>query len=107
MRKTCLMLVVLAALLAGCAGEDREPAATIITMEGLSFGAPVSVAVGEPLTIRNADTVSHTWTAVDFSFNSSNISPGDDHTHTFDAAGEYPFFCEIHPTMSGSVTVTG
>lgn len=106
MRKTYLTLAVLVALLAGCAGEDRAPTATI-TIQGLSFGAPVSVAVGEALTIRNADTVSHTWTAVDFSFNSSNISPGDDHIHTFDAAGEYPFFCEIHPTMSGSVTVTG
>jgi plastocyanin len=106
MRKTCLMAVVLGALLVSCAAEDRAPTATI-TIEGLSFGEPISVAVGELVTIHNADTVSHTWTAVDFSFNSSNISPGDDYTHTFAAAGEYSFFCEIHPTMKSTVTVTG
>ena len=73
----------------------------------LSFTGSPSIAVGEPLTIINSDTVAHTWTAEDFSFNSGNINPGDQHTHTFDAAGEYAYFCEIHPEMTGTVMVTG
>jgi plastocyanin len=96
------MLVVIA----GCAQPD-PPATATITIVDLSFTGSPSIAVGEPLTIVNSDTVAHTWTAADFSFNSGNISPGAQHTHTFDAAGDYAYFCEIHPEMTGTVTVTG
>jgi plastocyanin len=51
--------------------------------------------------------VAHTWTAEDFSFNSGNISPGAQYTHTFDAPGDYAYFCEIHPEMTGTMSVTG
>lgn len=102
MNKYLIMLVVMA----GCAQPD-PPAAATITIVDLSFTGSPSIAVGEPLTIVNSDTLAHTWTAEDFSFNSGNISPGAQYTHTFDEAGVYAYFCEIHPEMTGAVTVTG
>jgi plastocyanin len=26
-------------------------------------------------------------------------------SHTFEAAGEFPYFCQVHPWMNGIVTV--
>ncbi len=102
MNKYLIMLVVMA----GCAQPD-PPAPATITIVDLSFTGSASIAVGEPLTIVNSDTLAHTWTAEDFSFNSGNISPGAQYTHTFDEAGVYAYFCEVHPEMTGAVTVTG
>lgn len=102
LKKYLILLLVIPA----CAQSDPPPAATI-TIVDLSFTGSPSIAAGEPLTIINSDTVAHTWTAEDFSFNSGNINPGDQHTHIFEAAGEYAYFCEIHPEMTGTVTVTG
>jgi len=102
LKKFLIVLVVVA----GCAQPDPPPTATI-TIVDLSFTGSPSMAVGETLAIVNSDTVAHTWTAEDFSFNSGNLNPGAEYTHTFEIAGDYPYFCEIHPTMKGSVTVTG
>jgi plastocyanin len=38
-------------------------------------------------------------------FDSGNMSAGDDFTHTFAAAGTYPYHCSIHPTMVGSIVI--
>ena len=92
-------------VLAACAAEET-PAGATITISGLSFGEPVSVSVGAPLVIRNEDTLPHTWTAVDGAFGSGTIDPGAQFSHTFDTPGEYAFFCELHPTMTGTVSVS-
>lgn len=97
---------LVAVLLLGACAPEETPAAGVITISGLSFGEPVTVSVGSPLVIRNDDTLPHTWTATDGSFDSGDIDPGTQYTHTFDVPGEYAFFCELHPTMTGSVTVT-
>jgi plastocyanin len=36
---------------------------------------------------------------------SGAISPGTSFSQTFDAAGEFPYFCEFHPNMQGSIVV--
>jgi plastocyanin len=102
LKKYLILLVVIAS----CAQPDPPPTATITIVDSSFTGSP-SIAVGEPLTIVNSDTVAHTWTAEDFSFNSGNISPGAQYTHTFDAPGDYAYFCEIHPEMTGTMSVTG
>jgi plastocyanin len=33
------------------------------------------------------------------------ITPGATFSHTFNATGTFQYFCELHPTMVGSVTV--
>ncbi|HKX73814.1 MAG TPA: cupredoxin domain-containing protein [Acidimicrobiia bacterium] len=92
--------------LVACAPEETPVGATI-TIAGLSFGEPVTIEAGATLVIRNDDTLPHTWTATDGSFDSGNLDPGAQFTRVFTEPGEYPFVCELHPTMTGTVTVTG
>jgi plastocyanin len=34
------------------------------------------------------------------------IAPNQTFSHKFDTAGEFPYFCELHPTMVGKVVVS-
>jgi plastocyanin len=38
-------------------------------------------------------------------FNSGMIQPGQTFTHTFQEAGEYQYYCDLHPQMRGRVMV--
>ena len=39
-------------------------------------------------------------------FDSSIIANGATWEHTFDTAGEFDYYCSLHPFMTGKVTVT-
>jgi plastocyanin len=67
---------------------------------------PVEVKVGETVTWVNDDSGSHTVTAKDSTFGSSMLRKGQSFSYTFDKEGEYPYFCEPHPNMVGTVVVT-
>ncbi len=78
-----------------------------ITIQGFSFGEPITVSAGEAVRISNSDGVSHTWTSATGLFDSGPITGGTNFSYTFEETGSYEFFCSIHPTMRGSIMVTG
>lgn len=69
------------------------------------------VDVGGEVTWTNDDSAAHTVTSgtVDDSesvgavFDSGLIMAGKTFTHKFEAAGEFPYFCIVHPWMTGVV----
>ena len=71
----------------------------------------IRIGVGDTVTWTNDDTTSHTVTSGDPAgdvgtlFDSSIWMSGAEFSHTFDAEGEYPYFCMIHPWMAGIVIV--
>ncbi len=73
--------------------------------------ADVVINVGGTVTWSNDDTAAHTVTSgsaaggPDGNFDSSLFMAGGTFSHTFDEAGEYPYFCMVHPWMSGTITV--
>jgi len=79
----------------------------VITIVGFAFAGDTTAAVGDEVTVSNQSSSSHTWTAREGSFASGSIPAGGSFTFVFEAAGTYEFFCEFHPAMSGSLTVTG
>jgi plastocyanin len=66
---------------------------------------PVTVQAGGKVIWQNEDTAPHTATADDGSFDTDTIERGKLGSATFKQAGTYPYFCEIHPTMHGTVEV--
>ena len=66
---------------------------------------PVTVQVGGKVIWQNEDAAPHTATADDGSFDTGTIEQGKLKSETFKNAGSYPYFCEIHPDMRGTVEV--
>jgi cytochrome c oxidase subunit II len=77
--------------------------------------SPITVKVGDTIAVENKDTTPHTVTnGKDASdpnmgklFDTSIINAGDSAeivTADLDP-GEYPFFCSVHPYMTGTLTV--
>ena len=122
------MLLVLAAAAVTAyavpAAYADHPTATVSNAQGSSvpgceetnecfIPAVVTVDVGGEVTWTNDDTAGHTITSgspdtggPDDVFNSGLTMPGDEFKQTFDEAGEYPYFCIVHPWMRGTVVVT-
>jgi len=66
---------------------------------------PVVVQVGGKVVWQNQDTAPHTATADDGSFDTGTIEKGKIGSETFKEPGTFTYFCEIHPTMHGTVEV--
>lgn len=66
---------------------------------------PVVVQVGGKVIWQNQDTVPHTATAEDGSFDTGTIEQGKLGSATFKEPGTFAYICEIHPTMHGTVEV--
>jgi plastocyanin len=67
--------------------------------------AQIEIGTGTEVTWRNVDPTSHTATSRDGSFDSGTLDPGSEFSTTFDRAGTFKFFCQIHPRMQGVVRV--
>jgi plastocyanin len=66
---------------------------------------------GTTITWTNNDDAPHTVSSgspsdgLDGAFDSSIINPGESFEATFDEVGEYDYFCQIHPWLTGKVIV--
>src|SRR5215203_2849857 len=77
---------------------------------------PIQVSVGTTVIWTNDDSQPHTVTSgsngqPDNKFNSSPnfnplLNPGQTFSFTFTQAGDYPYFCMLHPNMVGTVNVS-
>ena len=73
-----------------------------------AFGTnPLNVMAGAEVTWTNNDSIPHTVTSDTGEFDSNTLEPGQTFSHTFDNAGTFPYHCQIHPTMSGTIQVNG
>jgi plastocyanin len=65
-----------------------------------------TVTSGSALNVDNTDPATHTFTVVGTSIDSTIQGGGAFHKGSEGlAAGEYTFYCRIHPSMKGSFTV--
>jgi plastocyanin len=72
---------------------------------------PAQAKTGGKVTWTNDDSTPHTATSgrdskPDGTFDSSTLAQGKSFSFTFEEAGEYPYFCTLHPTMVGTVSVS-
>lgn len=77
-----------------------------VEIKNMAFSpANISVDTGHTVTFTNNDSVTHTVTADDGSFDSSSIAPGKTFSKTFATAGTFTYHCSIHPSMTGTIEV--
>ena len=71
--------------------------------------ASITVRAGDTVTWTNVDTTpgnGHTVTSSGRGpLKSQSLAQGGTFSYTFTTAGTYPYYCAIHPDMTGSVTV--
>jgi plastocyanin len=63
----------------------------------------IEVKTGTKVTWTNKDNLSHTVTSDQF--DSNLIQPGQSWSYTFSTAGQYDYYCTLHPWMKGVVKV--
>jgi plastocyanin len=93
---------------ATAAGGEAQPVAQKanelnVPMLNFEFNPKeVVVPVGATVVWVNQDGAPHTATADDGAlFKSDLLSKGQSFKHTFDKAGEFPYFCELHGSAGG------
>src|ERR1700739_1209224 len=117
MRKTIWIVGLLATVMVatlllsagspGSSASTAQPATTEVKIDNFSFGpAALTVSVGTTVTWINRDDIPHTVVSTDKVFKSKVLDTDEKFSYTFTKAGEFPYFCSIHPKMTGKVVVT-
>ena len=66
--------------------------------------AQLAVKVGTTVTWKNRDDIPHTVVSAG-KFRSKTLDTDDSYSFTFTTAGDYTYFCSLHPHMKGTITV--
>jgi plastocyanin len=88
-------------------GADRDGSSPPRRSRSTTLFGPVllTVAPGTKVTWTNRDDIPHTVVADDKTFKSKALDTDETFSYTFDKPGTYPYFCSIHPHMTGQVVV--
>jgi plastocyanin len=79
-----------------------------VKIDNFSFSpATLAVPVGTTVTWTNRDDIPHTVVSTDDPkpFKSKVLDTDEKFSYTFSKAGTYPYFCSVHPKMTGKVIV--
>src|ERR1700736_1817463 len=78
---------------------------TNITIDNFTFTpAELTVKVGTTVTWTNHDDIPHTIVSAG-KFRSKALDTDNSFSFTFTAAGDYKYFCSLHPHMTGTIKV--
>ena len=89
------------------AANDQSSAANAeVKIDNFSFGPQtITVSVGATVTWTNRDDIPHTVVSTDGVFKSKVRDTDEKFSYTFTKAGTYPYFCSVHPKMTGKIVV--
>ncbi|HUR17681.1 MAG TPA: cupredoxin domain-containing protein [Acidimicrobiales bacterium] len=88
-------------------GGAGAAASHAVTIKDFKFVPDqLTAKVGDKITVTNNDSVIHTMTAKDKSFDTDNLDAGAHGTITLSKAGTIEFKCNIHDYMTGTIEVT-
>ncbi len=86
--------------------EQAQASSAEVKIDNFSFGpATLIVAVGTTVTWTNRDDIPHTVVSDDKVFKSKVLDTDEKFSFTFTKPGTYPYFCSVHPKMTGKVVV--
>jgi plastocyanin len=93
------------------AGDEAAPSGDAVRsarveIEDFAYDPdPVTIEEGGKVTWINRDSVPHTATAEDGSFDTGTMEEGKIGSESFKEPGTYAYTCTIHPEMEGTVEV--
>ena len=101
-----IALYCLAKAAAVAVSAQPAPAARDIKIDNFTFGpAELTVPVGTTVMWANRDDIPHTVVSTDKAFKSKVLDTDGKFSFTFSTPGTFPYFCSIHPKMTGKVVV--
>jgi plastocyanin len=89
------------------ANSSEKPASGVeVKIDNFTF-APraLKVSVGTTVTWVNRDDIPHTVVSEAKAFKSKVLDTDERFSYAFTKAGTYPYFCSLHPKMTGEVVV--
>ena len=88
------------------AGAQPKPETMEVKIDNFTFGpGELTVMVGTTITWTNRDDIPHTVVSTDKVFKSKVLDTDEKFSFTFSSPGTFPYFCSIHPKMTGTVVV--
>jgi len=100
------MLLLVAGSPSVKANDQPSAANTAVKIDNFVFGPQtITVPVGTTVTWTNADDIPHTSVSTEGVFKSKVLDTDEQFSYTFTKAGTYPYYCTIHPKMTGKVVV--
>jgi plastocyanin len=98
-------LAVAAAILLWLGGAHACAEDIGVSIDNFTFApAELTVKVGTIVTWTNHDDIPHTVVSAG-KFRSKTMDTDDKFSFTFTAAGDYKYFCSLHPHMTGTIKV--
>ena len=86
--------------------QQGQTANAEVKIDNFSFGpATLTVSAGTTVTWTNRDDIPHTVVSEDKVFKSKVLDTDERFSYTFSKPGTYPYFCSVHPKMTGKVVV--
>ncbi|WP_336799982.1 cupredoxin domain-containing protein [Kaistia sp. MMO-174] len=81
--------------------------AATVEIQNFTFTpAELTVKAGTTVTWVNHDDIPHLVAATDKSFRSPPLDTDEQFSFTFEKPGKLPYFCALHPRMTGTIVVT-
>lgn len=103
-RRNLAVRLVVAVVLCQSLGSARADD-SMVTIDNFTFEpAQLTVKVGTTVTWKNRDDIPHTVVSAG-KFRSKAMDTDDSYSFTFTAAGDYTYFCSLHPHMTGTIKV--
>jgi len=90
------------------AAQAAAPAGKVVEVkiDNFSFSPQtLTIAAGTTVIWTNRDDIPHTVVSDDKVFKSKVLDTDEKFTYTFDKAGNFPYFCSVHPKMTAKVIV--
>lgn len=84
-----------------------QPKTVTVTIANFAFNpATINIKAGDTVKWVNDDQPAHKLFSGSISgFQSAALNTGDNYSFTFVTAGTFDYYCQIHPTMQGTVVV--
>ena len=77
-----------------------------VVLDNFSFSpATAKVLAGATVTWTNRDDVPHNIVSTEKKFASPVLDTDQQFSHRFEAPGTYPYYCSLHPRMTGQIVV--